>query len=330
MKFLVQFSLSFVICLMLAACGSKESETQTAVENEVANEDTSSAAASSINLDTLPVTTADLGVFPFFNLPTGFVQGDGAQRALEQKYVFPGGAVLNVEGRYHHARIFAAEGHEWNQSLLLRSFDDRIKALGGTQVFDGGLPDTAREKIAAEEPRFAADLYDPNPYRFRQYVIRTPQGRVWVEIGYGYNAEMADLTVLQEAPLQQTITQITTDAIDRQLKADGKAILDIRFDTDRATLLPDGRAAVAQIADLLKAQPGLNLSIEGHTDDTGTTARNTALSLQRAEAVQAALVQSGIGANRLKVAGYGAARPLSAGTADDDRAMNRRVELVRF
>jgi len=109
-----------------------------------------------------------------------------------------------------------------------------------------------------------------------------------------------------------------------------KKTLDIRFDTDRATLQPDGRKAVEQITALLKAQPGLNLSIEGHTDDTGTPARNAALSMERAEAVQAILVQSGIAENRLKVAGYGAARPVSKGAAEADRAANRRVELVRY
>lgn len=329
MKRLVPFPLCAALFLALAACGSKEDKAGNGAADATAS-GTPAAVSATTDLDALPVSTADLGAFPFFNLPDGFVRSGESNRTLEQKYVFPGGGLLTVEGRYHHARIFPAEGGEWNQNLLLRSFDERIRELGGVQIFDGGLPDAAREKITADSPRFASDLYDPNPYRFRQYVIRTPQGRVWVEIGYGYNADMADLTIVQEAALQQTITQITADAIDKQLKADGKAILDIRFDTDRATLLPEGRAAVGQIADLLKAQPGLKLSIEGHTDDTGTAARNAALSLERAQAVQAALTQAGVAADRLKAAGFGATRPLAQGTTDVDRAKNRRVELVRF
>ena len=313
--------------LLLAACGSGDpaKETPAAPTGETAAPAASSQAT---DLNSLPVSTHDLGVFPFFNLPDGFKAQNTKDQQLETKYVFPGGALLAVEGRYHHARVQSADDN-WNETLLLRSFDEKIRELGGGQVYDGGLPDAAREKIASESPRFTADLYDPSPYRFRQYVIRTPQGRVWVEIGYGYNAPMADLTIVQEGELRQTITQITADQIDRDLKATGKAVLHINFDTDRATLTTDGQAAVAQIAALLKAQPGLKLSVEGHTDDTGSAERNRTLSLDRAKSVQAALIQTGVAGDRLKAAGYGADRPIAGNTTDADRAQNRRVELVR-
>lgn len=212
MKRLVQVILP-VLLMGLAACGSQQEQPGAATETPAA--DKAVVPASPADLEALPVSTADLGAFPFFNLPDGFVRSEASERALEQKYVFPDGGLLTIEGRYHHARIFAVEGNEWNETLLLRSFDDRIKALGGVQIFDGGLPDAARAKIDADKPRFALDLYDPAPYRFRQYVIRTPEGRVWIEVGYGYNAEMADLTIVQEGQVRQTITQITSDAIDR-------------------------------------------------------------------------------------------------------------------
>lgn len=211
MKRLVQFAFPVLLVLGLAACGSKREQPADPTATPAAAE-AAAPASPMANLDALPVSTADLGAFPFFSLPDGFAQSDASERALEQKYVFPGGGLLIIEGRYHHARILAAEGSEWNETLLLRSVDDRIKALGGVQVFDGRLPDAARAKIATDSPRFVSDLYDPSPYRFRQYVIRTPEGRVWIEIGYGYNAEMADLTIVQEGPLRQTISQITADA----------------------------------------------------------------------------------------------------------------------
>lgn len=211
MKCLVQVAFPVLLVLGLSACGSKREQPADPTATPAAAE-AAAPASPMANLDALPVSTADLGAFPFFSLPDGFAQSDASERALEQKYVFPGGGLLIIEGRYHHARILAAEGSEWNETLLLRSFNDRIKALGGVQVFDGRLPDAARAKIAADSPRFVSDLYDPSPYRFRQYVIRTPQGRVWIEIGYGYNAEMADLTIVQEGPLRQTITQVTADA----------------------------------------------------------------------------------------------------------------------
>lgn len=119
------------------------------------------------------------------------------QLALEQKYFFPGDRVRTVAGMYYHADLFA-DGGLWNETLLMRSFDRKIAELGGVQVFDGPLPEAARTLIDERRPRFVDDLYDPSPYRFRQYLIRTADRAIWIELGYGYNAEMVDLTVVQE------------------------------------------------------------------------------------------------------------------------------------
>ncbi len=56
---------------------------------------------------------------------------------------------------------------------------------------------------------------------------------------------------------------------------------------------------------LLKNNPSLNLTVEGHTDNIGTPAYNKQLSEARAKSVVAALSAQGIDARRLKAAGYG-------------------------
>ena len=147
--------------------------------------------------DVAATTTQDIGTSPFVQVPGGFVIREAKTLTLDQKYVFESGRVQVVEGPYYHARIFA-DGGAWNETLLLRALDQQVTALGGARVFDGRLPDAARKMIDEDQPRFVQDLYDPRPYRFRQYLIRAADKRVWIEIGYGYNAEMADLTVLEE------------------------------------------------------------------------------------------------------------------------------------
>ena len=72
--------------------------------------------------------------------------------------------------------------------------------------------------------------------------------------------------------------------------------------------------------------PG-TLRVEGHTDDTGNPAFNDQLSLRRAEAVRAAMIQRGVAADRLIAAGFGQSRPIGDNASEEGRARNRRIEI---
>ena len=76
--------------------------------------------------------------------------------------------------------------------------------------------------------------------------------------------------------------------------------------------------------------PGLKISIEGHTDSTGTAVRNKTLSQQRAESVVSALVKAGIDAKRLSAKGWGQDNPIADNKTEEGRAKNRRVEIVKM
>jgi outer membrane protein OmpA-like peptidoglycan-associated protein len=79
----------------------------------------------------------------------------------------------------------------------------------------------------------------------------------------------------------------------------------------------------------MKANPGLKLSVEGHTDNAGGAEANKALSLARASSVAKAVVAGGIDAARLSATGFGQERPVADNRSEEGRAKNRRVELVR-
>ena len=113
-----------------------------------------------------------------------------------------------------------------------------------------------------------------------------------------------------------------------QLKQSGATeIYGIYFDFAAATLRPESRQTLEEIATLLRNDAALQFIVEGHTDDRGDAAANLALSEARAQAVCRALADMGIAASRLEAVGYGESRPISSNDHTIGRAQNRRVTL---
>ncbi|HSK20846.1 MAG TPA: OmpA family protein [Longimicrobiales bacterium] len=103
---------------------------------------------------------------------------------------------------------------------------------------------------------------------------------------------------------------------------------DAAFEAGAALVSPGARAAVAAVAEVLRAHPDRRVYIQGHTDDVGTELQNQRLSELRAEAVRSLLVQDGVAADRLFAIGYGQGRPVADNATGQGRALNRRVEIV--
>jgi len=97
----------------------------------------------------------------------------------------------------------------------------------------------------------------------------------------------------------------------------------------KSIIKPDSKQTISQIVQMLKANPGLNISIEGHTDNMGNPKSNKTLSDERAKAVVSAIVAQGIDAKRLSALGHGQEKPVADNKTEEGRAKNRRVELVK-
>jgi len=86
-------------------------------------------------------------------------------------------------------------------------------------------------------------------------------------------------------------------------------------------------AQLENIAQIMKAHENIQLKIGGYTDNTGSEDLNMTLSQQRAEAVIAAVVARGIGADRLVGEGYGSQFPVASNDSAEGRAQNRRIAV---
>jgi outer membrane protein OmpA-like peptidoglycan-associated protein len=102
----------------------------------------------------------------------------------------------------------------------------------------------------------------------------------------------------------------------------------ILFDVGKATLKPASQLSVAKLAGILMVFPGMNLSIEGHTDSTGSADLNMKLSMERARAVFEFLMGQGISNDRMKYQGFGPNNPIAPNDTEANRARNRRVEVI--
>jgi outer membrane protein OmpA-like peptidoglycan-associated protein len=100
----------------------------------------------------------------------------------------------------------------------------------------------------------------------------------------------------------------------------------VRFETASVRIGAGNGELLDIVARAAASCPG-TLLIEGHTDSDGGAAYNAALSRRRAEAVRLALVERGVPAERLSVAGYGEGRPIASNDTAVGRERNRRIEM---
>jgi len=104
----------------------------------------------------------------------------------------------------------------------------------------------------------------------------------------------------------------------------------ITFGVDSSRIEPGTEPLLDDIATALKNFPDWRLRIVGHTDASGNADANLLLSRERADAIMAGLVKRGVDPERLSTAGLGQERPVASNETVEGKALNRRVELVRF
>jgi OOP family OmpA-OmpF porin len=101
------------------------------------------------------------------------------------------------------------------------------------------------------------------------------------------------------------------------------------FVVNSAAISEDSKMKLSELAKLMSDYPKASIVIEGHASSDGSMEYNQTLSEKRAESVKNALVEMGVGADRLEAVGYGETKPSSDNNSQGGRAANRRVEFDR-
>ncbi len=161
-------------------------------------------------------------------------------------------------------------------------------------------------------------------------IPRDDGGITWCRVQTSVSAGRTTLDIIDEQPLVTTL-EFTPAEMMAALDADGSiALYGILFDFDRSTLQQSSNKQLQDVLTLLATNPELRLEIQGHTDSDGSADYNLQLSERRAESVRQYLILFGVDSGRLRAKGYGETMPVAPNDSDENKAKNRRVELVRL
>ncbi len=155
------------------------------------------------------------------------------------------------------------------------------------------------------------------------------QSERWMNLKIWNNGTLIVLEIIEVAPMEQKVEVSASEMLDA-LNREGFIMLHgILFETGKDAIQPESEPLLAEVVKLLADNPGLALSVEGHTDNVGEAKANQLLSQRRADSVMKYLVGKGVDAKRLSAKGWGDSKPVADNRTDPGRAQNRRVELVK-
>ncbi|NCD69720.1 OmpA family protein [Mucilaginibacter agri] len=101
----------------------------------------------------------------------------------------------------------------------------------------------------------------------------------------------------------------------------------IQFEFNSGVLKTDSYQTLDLVARSLKTASTTKVALNGNSSAEGSTAHNMSLSLDRANAVKAYLVNAGVNGDNLTTKGYGESKPIADNATEEGRALNRRVEI---
>ena len=136
----------------------------------------------------------------------------------------------------------------------------------------------------------------------------------------------------QEATARLTVTQAppppppTPSVSDEDLFSQN--VKDVYFDYDKSDIRADQQSSLQADVQFLNQHANVNITIEGHCDERGSTDFNLALGDQRASAVKNALTAGGLSASRIKTISYGKEKPFCTESNEACWQQNRRGHLL--
>ncbi len=305
-KYLFSLPTTLALCLALAACGpavKPEDPDLIRLQGQLQTLRSDSRLAPRAQEE---IRAAENAVQAIVDLPPRAAPEERAQRLYLAER-----RILIAE---HQARARAAEADVTD----LERERDRLQTEARRQEAERARTQAAQEREAAERARREAELAQQVAAAERAAAEEARQAAQQAQS----EAEQAQLALEEmRAKLEELEARPTPRGLLLTLG-------DVLFEVNQAELKEGTARNLRPLVEVLQQDETRSVTIEGHTDSTGSRDYNLGLSLRRAESVRDYLVRNGVDRNRLSVAGLGPDFPIATNETSEGRQRNRRVEVI--
>jgi OmpA-OmpF porin, OOP family len=286
------------------------------------------------------VSNAELGTFPYLkSLPNTYPRNSSDSVTLEQNkvYVFDGKQFQVIEGRESKQLlgIRSRDKVQYSVAQLISEYTKLITTLGGKKLFEGRLPEAGLKAIAG-----TSDMVDlassgqlaPNAHMgIVQYVIKTPQREVWVQLQpYTINSEYFGLVIIEKETKLINGNTNKENTILKELEKAGAATAHFSFEPDKDILLTESKDELLNLIGIFQKHPDWKIQLEFHSAPVGDPEYTLQLTQSRALALKNELSKLGVKPSNVESKGFGDQKPLVPNKSELARIKNTRVEIRKI
>jgi len=294
------------------------------------------SASKGFDLSNLPVSHAELGIFPYFRTLPNFKPTDSMTIEHNQTYFYDGKTLLAIDGKVSVQNQNVDNSKEKTPSIfqLIQEFDKMVATLGGRKVYEGKLPEDALKKLTGDDIVALASKHQVAPsayYGVVEYVIKTPEKEVWLQLQpHSLGSQFYTLLIVEKESRLISTNINKKNQILLDLQKGGSATTHLDFLPDSTALLDQSGDEVMNIVGVFQAHPDWKLKLDIHSAPVGKPEYTLALTQRRAAAIQQLLVSLGVKAGAITVSGLGDQHALVPNESEKNRWLNTRVEIARL
>ncbi len=293
------------------------------------------AAATGPQALSVPLTKADLGIFPYVKPLPNFTPTDSVTIEQNRTYFFDGKTYITIDGQVSSQVLQVRDDTKRfaSEFQLIQTFDQLVATLGGKKLYEGKLPDELLKKMTSHDLVELGSRHQVAPsahYGVVEYVIKTAQKEIWLQVVAASIASHFYTLLVVEKQSQLLSSNINkVNELLTELERTAQGVTYLEFVADKTELLTQSSDELLALVGVFQAHPDWKLRLEIHSAPVGKSAYILDLTQKRAVALKEVLVSLGVKPTAVEVTGMGDSKPLVSNETEVGRQSNTRIEVVK-